>query len=323
MDDDGKVEQEEIARLDHPAGRRPALLARAPRPGDEISVDQHGLADLSRGCLLDDQERIELGHPRLEPGHCGRMTGLASGHRTADHGQFVLSLAPPQRPDQRVEGKTGVLAEQRRPETLGSHNRVGPGRKPVQHCPGKTQPPSSRRFPAGVPLQADDLVHEAALEKRLQQVVADEDRPVRQHQHYRRRFDRAEHERRRGVVREVDQALRRGDQQRAGVSAVQHALTEPLAAHGAPGRSQHRGRPGAWLERHRGRRHVHEPSLDRLDPDVAVLDRVAVVLQEDRAVVALGCSHTARSGGNLRVIDDLDAVLDHGDARFLRDLPVR
>ena len=56
---------------------------------------------------------------------------------------------------------------------------------------------------------------------------------------------------------------------------------------------------------------------DRLDPEIAVLDRVVVVLEQDRAVLALLGAGAAGGRGDLGVIDGLDPVLDDGDPGLL------
>ena len=62
-------------------------------------------------------------------------------------------------------------------------------------------------------------------------------------------------------------------------------------------------------------------SIKRLDPDVAVFNRVSVVLQHERAVFAGGHAHSARRDRDLGVINDLDAVLNHRHPGLLDDLP--
>src|SRR5262249_28663143 len=59
----------------------------------------------------------------------------------------------------------------------------------------------------------------------------------------------------------------------------------------------------------------------RLDPGVAVLNRVAVILEHDRAVLPfLNAADAAGRGGDLLVVDDGQAVLDDGEPGLLEDL---
>ena len=65
---------------------------------------------------------------------------------------------------------------------------------------------------------------------------------------------------------------------------------------------------------------IQSLSIERLDPDIAILDRVAVVLEQERPVLAFRDVDSARRGRDLGVVDGLDPVVDHGHSCFLDDL---
>src|SRR5689334_473451 len=56
------------------------------------------------------------------------------------------------------------------------------------------------------------------------------------------------------------------------------------------------------------------------DPDIAILDRVPVILEQDRTVFAGLIPGAAGRQSDLGIIDRLDPVVDHGHAGLLDDL---
>ena len=88
-------------------------------------------------------------------------------------------------------------------------------------------------------------------------------------------------------------------------------MEKPQTGDGGPS-DKESARAGAALR--------HE-SIDRFDPDIAILDGIAVVLEQEGAILARLVAGTAGRGADLGVVDRLDPVLDHGDPGLLDDLP--
>ena len=139
-DDHREVEQEQVALLDLPRGRRPALVGLGPRAGGEVAVDAHLLAEGLRGGPVDEQPGVELGHARAHLRQGRRLGGLAGAHRAPQGLDLVGVLRPPQRPDQRAD-----VDRPRAPAAA----RGGPRPPPPVRTPARCRSAGRRSRPGG------------------------------------------------------------------------------------------------------------------------------------------------------------------------------
>ena len=229
VNDDREVEQEQVARLDHPVARRTAPIDLAPRTGDEIAVHLNLFAQLSTGCGLNQQEGVELRHAWLDLRHCGRVRRFAGPDGLLDQCQLVRD---PWLCGACGSAGRGCTAGSRVHETKLSDSDT----KPLERTPSRT----ARRCPAPAGRAAAGRISSRCTSPGKQPRPRNFDREtVAAGCRRSGSSDRARARAPRPTstvlktngdgakVCQVDQAFRRGDEQ--GVARLWKGLPEPIA----------------------------------------------------------------------------------------------